>query len=67
MYFKHKKTGNIYRLINSAICEATMDPVIIYMDAESGLLWTRPATEFYDGRFEVYIPVADFPGDGSLH
>ncbi|MEP2533496.1 hypothetical protein [Shimia sp.] len=55
MLFRHKKRGSVYRLINIAVQESDMSAVAVYSDTESGLLWTRPAEEFFDGRFEVVL------------
>ena len=48
---RHLKTGSLYRVVCEARIEATLDHVIVY-ESHYGDVWTRPKTEFYDGRFE---------------
>ncbi|MEM6406851.1 MAG: DUF1653 domain-containing protein [Pseudomonadota bacterium] len=47
----HKKGGR-YRVIMHAVLETDRSDVVVYDDAD-GNVWVRPATEFYDGRFEL--------------
>lgn len=55
MYFRHKKTGGIYSLTALVTNEADLAPTALYQCTETGMMWTRPASEFFDGRFETYI------------
>ncbi|MFU1607375.1 DUF1653 domain-containing protein [Sulfitobacter pontiacus] len=55
MRVRHKKTGHIYSVTALAIEEATLLPVVCYTGGD-GNLWVRPASEFFDGRFEVFLP-----------
>lgn len=64
-YWKHVKTGGIYRIAGVFIEEATLTPVIAYEavaqhpaalppkahQTPPGASFTRPVTEFLDGRF----------------
>jgi len=52
---RHKNTGHIYRIAMLAVDEANLWPIVIYSHAETGTIWSRPASEFFDGRFEVYF------------
>lgn len=67
MLFKHVKTGGIYRLQMIATNEADMTPSAIYANAETGMIWVRPASEFFDGRFEVFVPPAQAPDGGFIN
>ena len=51
--YRHKKRGTTYRLIGFAVREADQEPMVVYQDTESGIWWTRPDSEFFDGRFEI--------------
>ena len=65
MLMKHQTSGNVYRVQMLATEEATMEPVVVYSCATTGMLWTRPAKEFFDGRFRVYVGATeddDFQG-----
>jgi len=69
MRMRHKKTGHIYSITALGVEEATLAPVVCYMGSD-GVLWTRPASEFFDGRFEVMIPhpaeAQAFPTTGAM-
>lgn len=67
MFYRHKKTGGIYRIINIGIQEATLESVVIYSDASLGTIWVRPAREFFDGRFEIYTGSAEADETGRVH
>lgn len=51
----HEKSGGIYQIVGLALEEATLALVVVYAkDGKSDpmlRLWTRPASEFFDGRF----------------
>lgn len=50
----HVKSGNVYWVDYVAYNEKDLSPVIIYRSSKGdGLIWSRPASEFFDGRFEV--------------
>lgn len=55
---RHVKRGSLYRITGGAKLQ-TENPcpdeafLIVYQD-EKGLLWARPGSEFYDGRFEPF-------------
>lgn len=59
--YRHKKTGGIYIVLCIARVEATMHRVVVYRAVnpetweviqDQDHTWTRPMTEFCDGRFE---------------
>jgi transcriptional regulator with XRE-family HTH domain len=54
---RHVKTGGLYWIVSEATVEATMDQVVVYRSLSTGLWWTRPRAEFFDGRFEA-IPIS---------
>ena len=39
--WRHFK-GNLYRVVGSAIDEATLEPLVLYRPEGSGLTWARP-------------------------
>lgn len=48
---RHGKTGGLYRLLDlRPIIEKTMEEAVVYED-QSGRMWVRPGSEFFDGRF----------------
>ena len=49
--WRHRK-GGTYRVHGVGREEATLAPVVVYVASGSPDLWTRPLTEFLDGRFE---------------
>lgn len=51
--WRHKKTGGVYEAQGVALTSGNLTPVVIYINAERhGPSFTRPASEFLDGRFE---------------
>jgi hypothetical protein len=48
--WRHRK-GGIYAVVVVATREADRQPDIVYRCLRSGVVYTRPATEFLDGRF----------------
>jgi hypothetical protein len=55
--FRHRKRGSVYTMVGSAKLQtdtplSDMAEVIIYRHVETGQLWARPPSEFYDGRFD---------------
>jgi Lar family restriction alleviation protein len=66
--WRHKKTGGIYCLIIESQLESDPDEsMVTYRSVDKpGLIWTRPALEFYDGRFEQLARAAsDSKGESS--
>lgn len=55
MDFRHTKTGHVYRLGGIVLREADLVPLCLYYGSD-GTPWTRPAAEFFDGRFEPFLP-----------
>lgn len=56
-YFRHQKTGRTYAIVGFSILESNPNVTLVtYESQEDGLHWTRPASEFFDGRF---IPEVD--------
>ena len=54
MLYRHTKTGGIYSLRMITTREEDLAPVAVYQDA-NGMIWVRPAKDFFDGRFEVVV------------
>ena len=55
--WRHRKTDKDYTIVNFALDEATLLPLVVYRSLGPGNspIWARPATEFFDGRFEQII------------
>lgn len=49
--WRHVKTGGLYRLLRVGKLEACQTPVAVYVGVDA-LVWVRPCSEFFDGRFE---------------
>jgi hypothetical protein len=51
--WKHEKTGTLYRLIGFGIQEETLQPIVMYSEANKidATVWTRTCVKFFDGRF----------------
>lgn len=56
--WQHGKTGGLYRIEAFALEESTLIPVVVYRKREAGSTtgpcFTRPCTEFFDGRFTIH-------------
>lgn len=54
--WKHLKSGKTYVVRMNVIIEADLEPAVIYylQYGEPDVLWCRPASEFFDGRFELF-------------
>ena len=50
---EHVRSRGWYRIVGIAKVEATMEDVVVYQSDCNGQLWTRPVSEFLDGRFEI--------------
>ena len=53
----HRKTGKLYQIVSFGLVEETLAIVVVYRtfstDREKPVnTWTRPAEEFFDGRFQ---------------
>lgn len=44
--WRHKKTGNLYRVTGRAIGEAVLTPLVLYQSYASELPWARPLEEW---------------------
>lgn len=55
MLFRHKKTKGIYQIQMLVTNETDLSVSVVYSNYESGTIWVRPASEFFDGRYERVI------------
>lgn len=55
--WRHKATGNEYMICRFALIEATQQLAVVYCrtDIAHPDMWVRPASEFFDGRFELVL------------
>lgn len=61
MLFLHVKTGHVYEFKGLVITEATMEPAVMYYaPGFEDMVFTRPAKEFFDGRFKAFVPATSF-------
>lgn len=61
MLFLHVKTGHVYEFRGLVLTEATMEPAVMYCaPGFEDMPFTRPASEFFDGRFKVFVPATSF-------
>lgn len=52
--YRHVKRGTIYEvLFDDATRESDKAQLVVYRCIEDGKVWVRPASEFFDGRFEI--------------
>lgn len=52
--FLHKKSGGTYWISDIAYLENNLETMVVYRSYRGdGLIWIRPASEFFDGRFEL--------------
>ena len=49
--WRHRKGGH-YMILGSAVRERDRSCEVIYRCQQSGIVYTRPAAEFFDGRFK---------------
>ncbi len=55
LVWRHLKTGGHYLLAMRVTREADLEELIVYKSLSDGRRWARPASEFFDGRFEPVI------------
>lgn len=61
MLFLHIKTGHVYEFKGLVITEATIEPAVMYCaPGFEDMPFTRPAKEFFDGRFKLFVPAQSF-------
>ena len=61
MLFLHVKTGHVYEFKGLVITEATLEPAVMYYaPGFEDMPFTRPAKEFFDGRFKLFVPNDSF-------
>ena len=49
--YRHNKTKNLYYLVGECRIEKTNTPAVLYQCVNTGVVWARPKSEFFDGRF----------------
>ncbi len=56
-FYKHLKSGGIYKVTGFGTIEETMQPCVFYEHAPRDRMgtWVRPLGEFGDGRFELWL------------
>ena len=60
--WRHVKRGTTYRVLFEAAKVSSIDAMlddmtmVVYQGEADGLVWVRPAREFFDGRFEALEP-----------
>lgn len=50
--YRHLKSGGLYCVIAEGKMEMDQTPVVVYENLNTGEIWIRPHSEFYDGRFK---------------
>ena len=55
--WRHKKRGSVYKRLGQALVQTSrpltdMTQVEVYQ-GDDGMMWVRPTSEFFDGRFEA--------------
>jgi hypothetical protein len=52
----HKKTGNLYEIVGFCKREVDLVDCVIYRRKDHAeVLWARPTSEFFDGRFVINV------------
>ena len=65
----HIKTNVMYRVNDHVLRECDLVPMITYINSKNSfaIIWSRPTTEFLDGRFKLIATLDDWPvSDNSL-
>jgi len=52
LFWRHKKTGERYQVLDLVVLEADLDVAVTYKKKGGGIKWVRPLDEFID-RFEA--------------
>lgn len=56
--YRHKNTGDIYKILNADVINATNSvsgqTMVLYVSLDTGRSFVREKEEFFDGRFEEY-------------
>ena len=58
MRYRHKVRGSVYKVLtieakaSSVIAALDGMAMVVYQSETDNQVWVRPATEFFDGRFE---------------
>jgi hypothetical protein len=53
LIWRHKKSGGLYKIVSrDAFLENSMVKAVVYESLWDGQVWVRPASEFFDGRFQ---------------
>ena len=51
--FRHVKTGRDYEMLHEeAYAEQTGVELVVYRSLSTNVIWIRPKSEFFDGRFK---------------
>lgn len=55
--WRHVKTGTVYVIRDLVYIEDGAVPAVCYsqLGVEDPIVWVRPASEFFDGRFECFL------------
>lgn len=65
--YRHKARGTIYEILMFATLQIDgpqdMAQVVVYRDIETQRVWTRPYSDFVDGRFEKIEEPCDEQND----
>jgi hypothetical protein len=46
--FRHYKRGTVYEIVTEAVWEPTETAVFVYRDVDSGKVWVRPQSDFFE-------------------
>ena len=52
----HIPTNGYYVIVGTAIREVDLEPVLIYMERNSSVVWVRPAVDFFDAKMDNGLP-----------
>lgn len=45
------KNDNLYEILSIGLLGVSLESMVTYSDIETGIIWVRPAKEFFGGRF----------------